>query len=89
VWTFQLAWHLVEDRLQRLHGHKPLLVANDANRVPQRSAKACERNGHHVPVFKAEPVFEAKHVCAEKVDMQVSRPAVRVVLEVMVLQVRE
>ena len=52
-------------------------------------AEAIEGNRHNIAVVKPQPVFEAEHVGAEKVDMEIARPAVLGVFKVMVFQVRQ
>ena len=74
---------------QSFYSNNFLSETINANSVPQWSPEAFEGNRHNVAVFKPQPVFEAEHVGAEKVDVEIAWPAVFGVFKVMVLQVRQ
>ena len=74
---------------QSFYSYNFLFGTIDSDGIPQWSPEAIEGNRHNVAVFKPQPVFEAEHVGAEKVNVRIARLSESRILEVMVLEVRE
>jgi hypothetical protein len=63
-----------------------LLFAN-AHGILQRAAKSCEADFHEIAVGEADAVAEAEAIRAEKMHVNVSRAAVLLEFEMMMLEV--
>ena len=59
----------------------------NAQRVAQRPSKALKAHLHDVPVGQFDAIPEAENIRAKKMDMRVSRTAMRGIFEMVVLQV--
>src|SRR4029453_17661036 len=78
-----------EESPERAHVDGPIAGWLDADRVPERPPEAVEADAHHVAVLECNALAEAEGVRAEEMDVDVAGPAMRVELEVMVLDVAQ
>jgi hypothetical protein len=72
---------------QRLDLDELILVAADTQRIPQRPAEVLESNVHDISILKLHAGTEAQCARAEVMDMHVAGPAMRLELEVVMLEV--
>src|SRR5262245_39271446 len=76
-------------RLARLDGHRGGAAGLDSQGISQGPTEALEGDGHEVAVLEAHAIAEAQGAGAEIMDVDVARPPVRRVLEVVVLDITQ
>src|SRR5207245_1460016 len=74
-------------QLHRPDLHQLLRTRRDADRVHQRPSKPRKFHLHDIAVTQPDAVAEAERVGAEEMNVDISRPSMRVKFEMMMLDI--